>query len=261
MDTAKIWQDVCMGLNGRIALVTGAARGIGRATGMRLAADGASVAFVDLDGESAVAAAAEATGAGATAIGIQGDVTDTSSVESFVNQAAELLGGLSILVNNAGIAPSVDVPHLDDETWQQVIDTNLTGAHRCVRAALPHLTAADGGRIINFTSIQGRAGSPLLAAYCASKGGLAAYTRALAAEFAPSGITANCVAPGFTRTDLIQQVTALPPVEKALVDRIPLGRLGSPEDIAGLVAWLAGEESAWVTGSEFTIDGGHTAVR
>ncbi|MFG2870791.1 SDR family NAD(P)-dependent oxidoreductase [Streptomyces sp. NPDC048338] len=244
-------------LAGHAALVTGAARGIGEATARRLAAEGARVLVTDVDGRAARAAAEAIPGA----VGLRCDVTDRASVEAAVAYAAESFGGLDVLVNNAlaPVAPDADAFEDDpDEGWRQQLDVTLLGAVRCSRAALPLLAAAGGrGAIVNIGSVNARQdfGNH---AYSAAKAGLASLTRTLAGDGAPRGVRVNQIDPGTVAT---RGWAGREDRLAALAGRVyPLGRVGTPEDIAAAVAFLASADAAWITGTTLRVDGGLLAV-
>ena len=247
----------------RRAFVTGAGSGIGKATAQKLLKEGAQVAFVDIN-ESAIAGLVSEED---NAVAVESDVTDKSSVIDAVNIAVEALGGLDIVVNNAGIVRSGTLQDLSLEEWEEVFAVNSTGAFLVSKASAPHLARAatergDGATsaIVNVTSIEAHivfspSGSPTLH-YNASKGALLQLTRALAVECASGRIRVNAVAPGFIETPFTEEARANPEVVKFVLERTPLGRIGKPEDIANGVAFLASDEASWVTGTTLFIDGG-----
>lgn len=235
-------------------LITGAARGIGEATARRLAAEGARVMVTDLDAERAAKTAKDIAGADSTGC----DVGDRAAVEAAVAYAVERFGALDVLVNNA-FSCSPDTPLLEDqpdETWGRDLDTTLTGAFRCARAALPHLAASGRGAIVNIGSVNAEQdfGNH---AYSAAKAGLASLTRTLAGDAAPRGVRVNQVNPGTVRTPSWAGREAR---LDALARVYPLGRVGEPEDIAAAVAFLASRDAAWITGTTLRVDGGLLAV-
>ena len=242
-------------LDGKRALVTGASRGIGRAVALRLAADGAAVAVNYHTGEAEAAEVVAAiTGAGGTAVSIGGDVSDASQAAATVAAAQEALGGLDILVNNAGITRDNLVLRLSEEDWDAVLDTNLKGAFVCTKAALRAMVRQRSGRIINMSSVVAGTGNPGQANYAAAKAGLIGLTKTVAREVASRGITVNAVAPGFISTRMVEAITE---EQQALVlDRIPLARFGTPEDVAACVSFLASDDAAYITGQVLGVDGG-----
>lgn len=237
-------------LSGKTALVTGSTRGIGRAIAEALVKAGAKVVVC---GREQAKAAAVAQEIGAT-LGVGLDVGDTASIEAAVDQVTKTLGGVDILVNNAGITKDNLLIRLDDEQWDAVLDANLKGAFRTVKACLKGMMKKRAGRIINITSVVGLMGNKGQANYAASKAGLVGFTKSVAKEYATRGITANCVAPGYIETDM---TAALPEEARAaLFQFIPLERLGRPEDIAGAVLYLSSDLASYVTGQVLVVDGG-----
>jgi 3-oxoacyl-[acyl-carrier protein] reductase len=237
-------------LSGRVALVTGSTRGIGRAIAGTLAGCGARVAVVGRDLARAEAAAGELSGAR----GFACDVSETASVTKLVADVEGALGSVDILVNNAGMTRDNVVMRLKDEDWDAVIDANLRGAFAAVRAASRGMMKRRWGRIINMASVVGITGNKGQANYAASKAGLIGLTKSLAKELASRNILANAVAPGFIETDMTAAMTA--DAKAVLTGQIPLERLGTPQDIAGVVAFLASEHAAYITGQVFVVDGG-----
>ena len=236
----------------RTALVTGAARGIGLAIASRLAGDGARVALLDLD-QAAVEAAARKMGGGAVAI--TADVTRSAEVDGAVGRVVDEWGRLDVLVNNAGITGrSFSIWQLDDEDWARVIDVDLTSVFYCCRAAVKVMLAQGSGRIVNIASIAGKEGNPTLVPYSSAKAGVIGLTKALAKEVATRGILVNAVAPAVIGTELLKQM------EQSTVDlliaKIPMGRVGTPEEVAALVAWLASEQCSFSTGAVYDLSGG-----
>lgn len=238
-------------LSGRTAFVTGSTRGIGQAIAIKLHAAGARVAVLGRDAGKAAEVAAR-IGEGAASFAC--DVGDTGSVTAAVEAAAKALGPVDILVNNAGVTRDNLLLRMGDEEWDAVLDANLKGAFRTVKAVLKGMMKRGGGRIINVTSIVGLTGNKGQANYAASKAGLVGFTKSVAKEYASRGILANCVAPGFIETDM---TAALPPEARAaLLKEIALERLGRPEDIAGAVLYLASDLASYVTGQVLVVDGG-----
>ncbi len=242
-------------LSGQRALVTGASRGIGRAVALRLASEGASVALNYNSGQQeAEAVAAEIAAAGGSAVTLQGNVADAAQAEALVDAAVEGLGGLDILVNNAGITRDNLLMRLSEEDWDAVIDTNLKGAFLCTKAAIRPMLRQRSGRIVNMSSVVAITGNPGQANYTAAKAGLIGFTRTVAREVASRGITVNAIAPGFIAT---QMVDSIPEELRAQIrERIPLGQFGTPEDVAGCVAFLVSADGAYITGQVLSIDGG-----
>ena len=237
---------------GAVALVTGASRGIGQAIAARLAAAGARVVGTATSQAGADAITAALAGQGGR--GAVLDVNDGAAIEALVEAIQKDWGGLSILVNNAGITQDNLAMRLKDEDWNHVIETDLTAVFRLTRAVLRGMVRARGGRIINITSVVGSSGNAGQANYAAAKAGVAGMTRALAQEVGSRAITVNCIAPGFIDTDMTR---ALSEAQKTgLTQRIPLGRLGQPEDIAAAVAFLASPDASYVTGETQHVNGG-----
>ncbi|HEX3635559.1 3-oxoacyl-ACP reductase FabG [Paraburkholderia fungorum] len=241
-------------LDKQIAIVTGASRGIGRAIAMELARQGATV-IGTATSESGAAAITEAFGAaGVSGRGAVLNVNDAAAAEALIDGTVKEFGALHVLVNNAGITQDQLAMRMKDDDWDAVIDTNLKSVFRLSRAVLRPMMKAKGGRIINITSVVGSAGNPGQVNYAAAKAGVAGMTRALAREIGSRGITVNCVAPGFIDTDMTK---TLPEEQQtALKTQIPLGRLGSPDDIAHAVAFLASPQAGYITGTTLHVNGG-----
>ena len=241
-------------LDKQIAIVTGASRGIGRAIAMELARQGATV-IGTATSESGAAAISEAfNAAGLSGRGAVLNVNDAAAAEALIDGTVKEFGALHVLVNNAGITQDQLAMRMKDDDWDAVIDTNLKSVFRLSRAVLRPMMKAKGGRIINITSVVGSAGNPGQVNYAAAKAGVAGMTRALAREIGSRGITVNCVAPGFIDTDMTK---TLPEEQQAaLKTQIPLGRLGSPDDIAHAVAFLASPQAGYITGTTLHVNGG-----
>ena len=241
-------------LDKQIAIVTGASRGIGRAIAMELARQGATV-IGTATSESGASAITEAfNAAGVSGRGAVLNVNDAAAADALIEGTVKEFGALHVLVNNAGITQDQLAMRMKDDDWDAVIDTNLRSVFRLSRAVLRPMMKAKGGRIINITSVVGSAGNPGQINYAAAKAGVAGMTRALAREIGSRNITVNCVAPGFIDTDMTK---SLPEEQQnALKTQIPLGRLGSPDDIAHAVAFLASPHAGYITGTTLHVNGG-----
>ena len=238
---------------GQVALVTGASRGIGRAIALRLAQDGFLVTGTATS-DAGAQAVSEALAAHPGSRGVRLDVNDAAGVDATLDALLKAHGALHVLVNNAGITRDSLSMRMKDDDWDAVLDTNLKAVFRLSRAALRPMMRQRYGRIVNITSVVGAMGNAGQANYAAAKAGVAGLTRALARELASRGITANCVAPGFVATDM---TGSLPEAQKAgLLSQVPLGRLGTPEEIAHAVAFLASPLAGYVTGTELHVNGG-----
>lgn len=237
------------------AVVTGGAQGIGAAIGARLAADGFQVTLLDLDRSAVETKAAELNASGGGAVrGIACDVSDRERVAEAIEKAAGAMGGLDTLVTNAGVARDSFVHKMSDADWDTVIAVHLTGTFACIRAAAPYLRADGAGRVITVSSISAAMGNLGQANYTAAKGGILSMTKTLAKEFARTATTVNCVRPGFIDTPM---TAAVPDDARAkLMSNIPLGRAGTPAEVAGAVAFLASDDAAFMTGAVLDINGG-----
>ncbi len=241
-------------LHQRIAVVTGAAQGIGRAIAARLLTSGATVCLWDRAPEALTSTAHDLMALG-TVEAVTVDVTDPAAVSAAVQATRTRWGSIDILVNNAGIAgPNHPLWEYPLEAWRQVVEVNLLGTFYCCRAIVPVMLQGGYGRIINIASIAGKEGNPQASAYSASKAGVIGLTKSLGKELARHGILVNCLTPAAVETDLFQQMT--PAHIEYMLSRIPMGRFGQTTEIAALVAWLASEECSFSTGGVFDISGG-----
>jgi len=242
-------------LSGKSALVTGGSRGIGRAIALRLAEQGADLAFSFRgNAEAAAATKADIEAKGRRAVPIQGDVRDPASAEAVVKEALEAFGKVDILVNNAGITRDDLIMRMTEEAWRDVLETNLFGAFWVTKAVTRPMLKARGGRIVNITSVSGQAGQTGQANYSAAKAGLIGLTKATARELASRGITVNAVAPGFVLTELTKDLPEA--LQAEITARTPLGRFGTTEEVADAVAFLASDEAGYITGQVLAVDGG-----
>ena len=242
-------------LVGRVAIVTGAAEGIGFAVARRLAAAGARVAIADIDAAAARRAVERITQDGGAALGVAADVADERAVQEMVRQVRDELGDADILVNNAGIVGDTnDVQDFAIDAWDRALAVNLRGVFLCCRFVLPGMQAKGRGRIVNVASIAGKEGNPRMCAYSASKAGVIGFTKSLAKEVARQNILVNAVAPAVIATRLSDELE--PSVLAYMVERIPMGRVGQPEEVAALIHWLCGDECSFTTGQCLDISGG-----
>jgi 3-oxoacyl-[acyl-carrier protein] reductase len=241
-------------LKGKVALVTGASQGIGRATSLALAVAGAKVAMAARSVEKLQLLAAEVDAAGGEALAIQMDVSDPAQVKAGFQQLLAKFAKLDILVNNAGIARDTLALRMKLEDWEAVIRTNLTGAHLCTQQALGAMLKQRSGRIINVSSVVAETGNPGQANYVAAKAGLIGLTRAIAVEVASRSITVNAVAPGFIATPMTDPLPQN--VKDFMMSRIPLGRAGTDADVAAAIMFLASDEAAYITGHVLDVNGG-----
>jgi 3-oxoacyl-[acyl-carrier protein] reductase len=242
-------------LAGKVALVTGASRGLGRAIAIKLGSMGAKVAVNYLSSDPDAAYVVVKIGEqGGEAFAVKANVADSEAVKGMVRQITEKWGKIDILVNNAGITRDGLLPRMSDEAWDEVLNTNLRGAYLCTKFALRSMMTQPWGRIINIASLAGIIGNQGQANYSASKGGLIAFTKSVAREVGSRNITANVVAPGFFVTDMTNKLPQ--EAREMILSRIPLKRYGTPQDLAELVAFLASEKASYITAQVISIDGG-----
>jgi len=241
-------------LNGKIALVTGAAQGIGRDIALGLAKDGADVAICDVNLEAAQKTAGDIEAMGRKSLALKANVASSADVTAMIDQVVEKFGRIDVLVNNAGITRDGLILRMKDEDWDLVLSINLKGAFLCTKSALKYMTKQRSGTIINIASIVGAMGNAGQANYVASKAGLIGLTKTIAREYSNRNVTANAVAPGFIDTAMTQALTDQ--VRADLAKQIPLGRLGSSEDVANAVRFLASPSAAYITGQVIHVNGG-----
>ncbi|MCX7806585.1 MAG: SDR family oxidoreductase [Planctomycetota bacterium] len=243
-------------LRGKTALVTGASRGLGRAMGLALAGAGADVAAVGRGEPALEAFCREARALGRRAFSIKMDLTDRKAIPEMVREAARELGGLDILLHAAGVTRRHRAEEFPDEDWEEVVNLNLSCAFTISREAGRLMLEKGSGRIILIASLLSFSGGILVPAYAASKGGVAQLVKALSNEWAGRGVNVNAIAPGYFRTDMTEPLFSDPARSRAILERIPIGRWGKPEDLAGAAVFLASPASAYVTGSVLVVDGG-----
>lgn len=259
-------------LDGKVAIITGAGSGLGRASALRFAREGARVACADTDATAAADVAAEIVAAGGVAIGVPVDVTRDDDVQRMADETVRAFGGIDVLFANAGIAGVGSVATTTHETWDRVIAVNLTGVWLCNKAVLPAMQARGGGSIVNQASIGGLVGFSGITPYAAAKAGVIGLTRQAAIEYAAAGIRFNAICPGTIVTPLVVRTyeerggiaigsgQTFDEAMRANAARYPMGRLGTPDDVAGMAVFLASDEAAWITGGTFVVDGGYTAA-
>ena len=248
-------------LTGKVAIVTGASAGIGRATALALAAEGATVVVADVDDVRGQQVATELTDKGASALFIHTDVTDDAQVAGLVAKTVEAFGGLDLAVNNAGIEGTPAITHeCTPENWNRTLAVNLTGVWSCMRHEIPRMLERGGGSIVNLASVAGLVGFASIPAYTASKHGIVGLTKTAALEYAEAGIRVNAVCPGVIDTEMVERFTGgAPEAEAAMVATEPVGRLGRPEEIADAIVWLCSDRSSFTTGQAIAVDGGFVA--
>jgi 2-hydroxycyclohexanecarboxyl-CoA dehydrogenase len=243
----------------RTAIVTGGASGIGLAIAERLASDGAAVSVFDRDGAAAEAAAAKIVATGGSAVGFAVDVTERAQLDAAVVGTRERLGAPAILVNSAGLDGFDEFLSITPEKWARIIEVNLTGTFNCCQAVVPDMVAAGWGRIVNISSSSAQGGQPLMTHYVAAKAGVIGFTKALALELGPRGITVNTIPPGFIDTPMLRKAESKGLLGKGVETNAaltPVRRVGRPEDIAAACAYLVSEEAGYVTGQVIGVNGG-----
>ncbi len=251
-----------MRLANKVAIITGAGSGMGRAAALLFAREGAKVVVADLDLKAGEAVASEIMSAGGAALFVPVNVADETQVQQMVRATIERFGALHVLYNNAGIMPADDgaVTEITGQTWERVLDVNLKSAFLCCKYAIPEMMKAGGGSIINTSSFVALLGCTVPQdAYTASKGGLISLTKSLAVQYAKHGIRANAICPGPIETPLLRMLWTSEEERNKRLNRIPLGRFGTPEDIVYLALYLASDESSWTTGAVMVVDGGITS--
>ena len=241
-------------LKDKVALVTGAAQGIGRAIALKLAANGADVVIVDMNLDKAQEAAREVERLGRRALALRANIANLQEAEAMADEAVAKLGAVHIMVNNAGITRDALILRMKEEDWDAVINVNLKGVFNCTKAVVKYMSKQRYGRIVNIASIVGEMGNAGQANYSASKAGVIALTKTVAREFATRNITCNAVAPGFIDTAMTQALSEK--VKEELAKQIPMGRLGTPEDVAEGVLFLVSETTGYITGQVLNINGG-----
>lgn len=248
-------------LDGKNAIVTGGSRGLGKAMATALAEAGANIAIIDIDRENAEQSADEIAESGVETTAVTATVTDEAEMEAMVETVTDRLGSIDILLNNAGVTSNAPAAEMSAEEWQRTIDVNLTGVFLCAKHVGRHMIEQGGGSIINISSMSGFVANypqPQIA-YNASKAGVVMVTRSLASEWAEHGIRVNSIAPGYMRTDLVDEVLeADPEMEEIWLDYTPMGRLGRPAELGGIIVFLASEASSYMTGEVVAYDGGYT---
>jgi 2-hydroxycyclohexanecarboxyl-CoA dehydrogenase len=251
---SHIWE--FMGLQGRIAVVTGGASGIGAAIARQLSRDGAAVAILDLDKDGAAEVAREIEKSGGRALGVRANVAVPGSVSTAIDQVETELGPVGILVNNAGFGGIVPLASMTTSQWDRMIAVHLSGTFHCTRAVVNGMIERRAGRIVNISSVGGLVGAPGNVHYSAAKAGILGFTKALAAELGPSGVTVNAIAPGLIETPILRAAGLDEQAIQNLKGMVPLGRIGQPEDIASACAYIASDAASFLTGQVISPNGG-----
>lgn len=246
-------------LKDKVAIVTGAGSGIGRAISLAFAKEGAKVVVADYKPEGAEETVKMITDSGGEAVFSLTDVSRADQIQAMIQSAGDKFGGLDVLVNNAGVALMADLASTTDEIWQKTIDVDLKGVFLGVKAAVPEMEKRGKGKIINTASIAGLVGFQGITAYCAAKGGVVNMTKEMALDLAPKKINVNAIAPGVIKTAMTADILKDPKMAEGMLVQTPIGRLGEPEDIAWAAVYLASEESDFVTGHTLVVDGGWIA--
>jgi NAD(P)-dependent dehydrogenase (short-subunit alcohol dehydrogenase family) len=246
-------------LHNKVAIITGGGSGIGEATALLFAAEGAQVVVADIRLHAAHATATTITASGGTAVAVHADVTQAHDVQAMIQTAVHTYGGIDILFNNAGIGVQGNAVELSEEMWDRVMALNLTGVFLGCKYAIPEMIKRGGGSIINTASIMGLVGGSLSAVYPATKGGVVLLTKNAALDYAQHNIRVNCICPGHIETPLLQRLLDNPTQQEQLLRQYPMGRLGQAREIAQGVLFLASDEASFVTGSTLVLDGGYTA--
>ena len=244
-----------MSIDGKVALITGGSRGIGRAIALRLAREGTKVAINYKTNDSAAQWVIDAvTEMGGEAMAVAADVSQGAAVEAMVKRVVDSWGSIDILVNNAGVIHDSLLMRMTEEVWDEVVNTNLKGAYNCTKAVLRFMVRQRWGRVINVVSVVGLEGNPGQSNYAASKAGIIAFSRSIAKEVASRNITVNAVAPGYIATEIVADLA--PEFKDLILSRIPQNRFGTVEDVANMVGYLAAEEAGYITGEVIRVDGG-----
>ncbi len=243
-----------MDLEGKVALVTGGAQGIGQVTALLLASKGADVAVSDINREGVLGTAKEIEGLGRRGLGLEGDVSNPVDAEIIVAKTVDQLGGVDILVNNAGITRDKLLLRMTEEDWDAVLNVNLKGTFNCTKAAIKHMVKHKSGRVVNIASVVGEMGNAGQANYAASKAGIIGLTKSIAREYAQRGINVNAIAPGYIETPMTEALSEK--VKEELKAQIPMARLGTPSDVAKAVYFLVSDASSYITGQVLNVNGG-----